>query len=89
MMLDDTKKECTEMREKLIRIVAKALEMDDSEIDMHKSLLAFGIDSLSGAEILDEVGKQFNIYLEEELLYIGEPTLFDIEKSMLSKLGLL
>lgn len=59
----------TKVEEKLIEVVIKVLGINRTQIDINKQFVDYGVDSVNGLELVNEINEVFNIVLKTTILF--------------------
>lgn len=74
------------VKQKVIDCVSSILHLDEEDLNMEQSFKEFGVDSISGIEIIREINKEFQINMDSVDIY-EYPTIPDMVQHILQLTG--
>lgn len=66
---DSIKADKKDVRNTIIKIIARMLEMEPKEIEPQRPFFEYGIDSISGVELINELNQCFNINMSKAVIF--------------------
>ncbi len=58
-----------QVKNQVVKLIAKMLEMNEEDIELNRPFFEYGIDSMSGVEMIDELNQMFNINMSKAIIF--------------------